>query len=188
MATPTKRHSLPPRSLHLTTSNLDSLSRTSSSSDVVPPLSTTPSRQKRPAAKRQQSISYLPHNSDPRWTIRSPTAAASPSISSEGRDSPALLAPQRESAPLTLAEKCVYHLCTRPLQVPNQSRHQTRRLTYIHRPEGSQMHGTSHTACLPGGRAYAAETKVGKDREPRLRPSVRRQWHNTPAECFRPSA
>lgn len=37
---------------------------------------------------------------------------ASPSISSEGRNSPLSLAPQRENAPLTLAEKCVYHLPT----------------------------------------------------------------------------
>ena len=109
MTTPTKRHSLPPRPLHLTTSNIDSLSRTSSSSDVASPLSTMPLPQKRPATKRQQSISYLPHNSDPRWSIRSPTAAASPpSISSGGWNSPASLASQRDNAPLTLAEKCVY--------------------------------------------------------------------------------
>ena len=110
MTTPTKRHSLPPRPLHLATSSIDSFSRTSSSSDIVSPLSTTPSSKKRPATKRQQSISYLPHNSDPRWSIRSPTAAASPpSISPEGSNSPALIIPQRENAPLTLAEKCVYH-------------------------------------------------------------------------------
>ncbi|KAF9652412.1 hypothetical protein BDM02DRAFT_3183795 [Thelephora ganbajun] len=106
MTTPTKRHSLPPRPLHLATSNIESFSETPSSSDVVPSLPTTPLPQKRSATKRQQSISYLPHNSDPRWSIRSPTTAAlPPSISSEGRNSPAALAPQRENAPLTLAEK-----------------------------------------------------------------------------------
>ena len=113
MTTPTKRHSLPPRPLHLSISNIDSLSRTSSSSDIAPPLSAIPLPHKRPVTKRQQSISYLPHNSDPRWTIRSPTMVASPpSISSGGRNSPASLASQRENAPLTLAEKCVYHLPT----------------------------------------------------------------------------
>jgi len=106
MTTPTKRHSLPPRPLHLTTSNVDPLSRTSSSSDVVPPSSTTPFAQSRPATKRQQSISYLPHDSDPRWSIRSPTTTASlPSISPTGCNSPALLVPKRENTPLTLAEK-----------------------------------------------------------------------------------
>ena len=120
MTTPTKRHSLPPRQLHLATSNIDSFSRTSSSSDVVSTLPTTPLPPKRPATKRQQSISYLPHDSDPRWSIRSPTAAASPlSISSEGMNSPVSLAPQRENTPLTLAEKCVHHL---PASTDSRSR------------------------------------------------------------------
>ena len=111
MTTPTKRHSLPPRQLRLATSNIDSFSRTSSSSDVASPLLTTPLPSKRLATKRQQSISYLPHDSDPRWSIRSPIAAASPlSLSSEGMNSPASLAPQRGDSPLTLAEKCVFHL------------------------------------------------------------------------------
>lgn len=105
MTTPTKRHSLPPRPLQLITSNLDSSSGILPSSDIVSPLSTTPLAKKRPATKRQQSISYLPHDSDPRWSIRSPTTIASPSISLEGRDSPVPLAPQRENVPLTLAEK-----------------------------------------------------------------------------------
>ena len=110
MTTPTKRHSLPPRPLHLSISTIDTFSRTSSGSDIVSSSPTTSSLSKRPATKRQQSISYLPHNSDPRWSIRSPTAAASPlSISPEGRNSPASPASQRENTPLTLAEKCVYH-------------------------------------------------------------------------------
>ena len=118
MTTSTKRHSLPPRPLHLTPPNLDSLSRTSSSSDVVHHLPASPLSQKRPGTKRQQSISYLPHNSDPRWSIRSPTAAASPTIPSEERNSPVLPVLQREHAPLTLAEKCVYlypHHDSKPL-------------------------------------------------------------------------
>ena len=137
MAAPTKRHSLPPRPLHLTTSNLDSSSVTSSSSDVV---STTPLPPKRPVTKRQQSISYLPHNSDPRWSIRSPTAAPSPSIQSEGRNSPLSLAPPRENAPLTLAEKCVYHLSTRsPQALTNSVTRHADLLSFIAQKEAKCM-------------------------------------------------
>ena len=151
MATPTKRHSLPPRQLHLATSNLDSFSRTSSSSDVASPSLTTPLPPKRPATKRQQSISYLPHDSDPRWSIRAPTAAASPlSISSEGMNSPVSLAPQRENTPLTLAEKCVYHYPHPPIAA-HEPHHKTLRLAEVHRSEGSQMHGTPDTTRLAGG-------------------------------------
>ena len=142
MTIPTKRHSLPPRPFHLATSNIDSLSRTSSSSgsDIVSPSSTTPFPQKRPATKRQQSISYLPHDSDPRWSIRSPTAAASPpSISSEGRTPPASLAPQRENAPLTLAEKCVCHLHTISQPLTNHLTRHADLLRFIAQKEAKCM-------------------------------------------------